>query len=283
MPGFIDNASATTFQVRDGMMRISGTTMHPIELAAIAAMLLPLAIWRSLYDQQGRKWRHWATVGLLLLGNMFTVSRTGLIGLAIAVAVVIPFLPALARKWSLVIVPLCLVGLFVAIPGLASTLFNTASAGSSDSSITYRTDDYPLVVKLVTSRPWLGLGPNNWMPQNAKDIFDNQYLLTAVTVGIFGLIGFLMYLLLPTYAAFAALRKAEGAELKLLAASIGAAGLIATVASGTFDSMSFQVFALLVPFFVGLSGAVWIMVKNQLQVKRELEFWTSWQNNRWGR
>ena len=36
-------------------MRVAGTTLHPIELGVVSAMLLPLAIWRALYDGQGRK------------------------------------------------------------------------------------------------------------------------------------------------------------------------------------------------------------------------------------
>jgi O-antigen ligase len=264
MVGFVDNASATPFQPRGALMRVSGTTMHPIELGAVAAMLLPLAVWRALYDGRGQRWRHWVVVVLIALSNVFTVSRTGMIGLLMAVAITVPFLPTVPRKWALVIVPAGIVGLFVGVPGLVSTLFGSATAGTSDASITYRVDDYPLAFSLVAARPGLGLGPGTWMPDNARDIFDNQYLLVSVTMGVVGLIGFLAYLLLPAYAALAAARKAKQQELRLLGTSVGAAGLIATVASGTFDSMSFLVFALLVPFFIGLSGAVWLMVKEQM-------------------
>jgi O-antigen ligase len=83
-------------------------------------------------------------------------------------------------------------------------------------------------------------------------------------MGVIGLLSLIAYMLVPALAALGAARNAENKELGLLAAAAAAAGFIATVTSGTFDSLSFQTFALLVPFFIGLSGASWLMVKNQL-------------------
>lgn len=268
MVGFIDNNSGISFQERASLMRVSGTTMHPIELGVVSAMLLPLSIWRALYDRQGWKRLQWMVVGLFILTNAMTVSRSALIGIAIALVITVPFLPRIAKRWSLVFLPLGAAGLFVGVPGLIGTLFNSSTAGNSDSSITYRTEDYPLVLRLVADRPWFGAGPGTWMPVKAIDVFDNEYLLVAVTMGVIGLVGLVAYLLVPALAALAAARGAQDRELGLLAAAAAAAGFIATVASGTFDSLSFQVFALLLPFFVGLSGASWLMVKNQLDQHR---------------
>jgi O-antigen ligase len=190
------------------------------------------------------------------------------------VVVTVPFLPKLAKQWAAVIVPTGAAALFVGVPGLISTLFNSATAGNSDASITYRTEDYPLALRLVEERPWLGTGPGTWIPTQALDIFDNEYLLVAVTMGVIGLIALIAYLVVPALAALAAARNAVGTELKLLAASSAAAGLIATVASGTFDSMSFPVFALICPFFIGLSGATWLMVRNQQdQARNTVPLW----------
>ena len=263
MVGFVDNGGANPFQVRGAFMRVGGTTMHPIELGVVTAMLLPLALWRALYDTQGRKPLHWALVGLLAIANAVTVSRSGLLALVIALVVVVPFMPKVARQWATLVLPLGAAGLFIGVPGLISTLFNSATAGSTDSSITSRTEDYPLALRLVSARPWLGTGPGTWTPTNALDIFDNEYLQTAVTMGVVGVVGLIAYLLVPALAALTAARNAEGGELRLLAASAAAAGLIAVVTSGTFDSMSFPVFALSYPFFIGLSGASWLMVMSQ--------------------
>ena len=268
MVGFAENGDFDAFQARGALLRVAGTTLHPIELGVVTAMLLPLSIWRALYDPTGRKRLHWVVVGLFVLANTMTVSRSGLLGLVIAIVITVPFLPRLAKQWAAVIVPVGAAGLFVGVPGLISTLFNSATAGSSDASITYRTEDYPLALRLVADRPWFGTGPGTWIPTQALDIFDNEYLLVSVTMGVIGLIAMIAYLAVPALAALAAARHAKDNELRLLAASAAAAGLIATVSSGTFDSMSFPVFALIYPFFIGLSGATWLMVKNQLDPAR---------------
>ena len=274
MVGFSENGDFDAFQARGALLRVAGTTLHPIELGVVTAMLLPLAVWRALYDTKGRKKFHWIAVALFVLANTMTVSRSGLLSLVIAVVVTVPFLPKLAKQWAAVIVPTGAAALFVGVPGLISTLFNSATAGTSDASITYRTEDYPLALRLVEERPWLGTGPGTWIPTQALDIFDNEYLLVAVTMGVIGLIALIAYLVVPALAALAAARNAVGTELKLLAASSAAAGLIATVASGTFDSMSFPVFALICPFFIGLSGATWLMVRNQQdQARNTVPLW----------
>ncbi|MGZ4663406.1 MAG: O-antigen ligase family protein, partial [Arthrobacter sp.] len=245
MVGFIDNHTGIAFQPRGSFLRVSGTTMHPIELGVITSMLLPLSVWRALYGVTAHKRLPWVAVALFVVANAMTVSRSGLIGLVIAIVITVPFLPRTAKLWSVVVVPLASAAMFIAVPGLIGTLFNTTTAGSSDSSITYRTEDYPLALRLVADRPWFGTGPGTWIPTNVIDVFDNEYLFVAVTMGVIGLVAFIAYLVIPALAALATARNAEGNELRLLAASAAAAGLIATVSSGTFDSMSFSVFALL--------------------------------------
>ena len=204
MVGFAENGDFDAFQARGALLRVAGTTLHPIELGVVTAMLLPLSIWRALYDPKGRKKLHWVVAGLFVLANTMTVSRSGLLGLVIAIAITVPFLPRLAKQWAAVIVPVGAAGLFVGVPGLISTLFNSATAGSSDASITYRTEDYPLALRLVADRPWFGTGPGTWIPTQSLDIFDNEYLLVSVTMGVIGLIAMIAYLAVPALAALAA-------------------------------------------------------------------------------
>jgi O-antigen ligase len=267
MLGFVENGDASG-QARGAFIRVAGTTMHPIELGVVSAMLLPLAVWRAAYDEKGRKTFHWAVVGLLALANAMTVSRSALIGLVIAVGLTVPFLPRTIRRWSVLVMPLGAAMIFVTVPGLLTTMMEITTAASADSSITYRTNDYPLALRLIAERPWFGIGPGTWIPTRPIDNFDNTYLLVAVTLGVVGLIGLLAYLLVPVLASLIAVWYAKGNELKLLTASTASAGLTATITSGTFDSMSFPAFALLLPFFVGLSGACWLMVKSQLDPDR---------------
>lgn len=263
MAGFQDNGSGNAFQSRDTFMRVSGTTMHPIELAVVSSMLLPLAIWWGLFDDKARPWMRFGVPVMLFAANVITVSRTGMLGLAVSAVIFIPYLPKLAKQWSVVVMPAGAAILFLTVPGMIGTLFSSATAGSTDSSITFRTDDYPLAWQLFFARPFFGLGPGSWMPENMKNIFDNQYLLTVTTMGGVGLVALLVYLLAPFFAALTAAHHATNQETRTLGGAIAAAMVVAAVSAGTFDAMSFQTFALICPFFIGLGGVLWHSVKEQ--------------------
>ncbi|MDR7082012.1 O-antigen ligase [Arthrobacter ginsengisoli] len=266
MPGFTYNGGDTAFQDRGALVRVSGSTFHSIELAVVAAMLLPLSIWRGLYDPVGRKWVHWCGTALLVFAVASTVSRSGVLGLAVGMLTCLPFLPQGARRWLGMVFPVVLAALFLTVPGLVSTISASVTADESDPSISNRTNNYPRVAAMFEERPVFGTGPGNYIPQNAVFILDNQYLNTAVTLGIVGLLAVILYLLLPGLAAVQAARVARTESLKCLAGAIAAAGLVAGVCSLGFDSLSFPVFALVYPLFVGLGGAVWILVKREAKL-----------------
>jgi O-antigen ligase len=263
MAGFENNGSGTAFQERDPFMRVSGTTMHPIELSAICCMLLPLAIWWAMFDTKTRLWIRIALPALLFTVNFLAVSRTGLLGLACAVVVFIPYLPRTAKKWAAVVVPAGIVAFYFLLPGILVTLYTAAVAGSSDTSITYRTADYPLAWDLFLDRPWLGSGPGTWMPGDLKSVFDNQYLLTLSNMGGIGLLALIGYFLVPFVACLIAAHYAKTQQVRVLAGAVAAAILVGASSAAAFDAMSFQTFALVYPFFVGLGGVVWLMTKEQ--------------------
>lgn len=257
MVGFTDGGAGAAFQAREAFLRVSGTTMHPIELAAVSSMLLPLAIWWSLFDRQVLLvWRVTVPV-MILAANVFTISRTGMIGLAISTVIFVPFLPRTARRWALVIAPSCLMALFLAIPGMVSTMLQSATVGTADSSITYRLDDYPMAWRLFIERPWLGQGPGTWLPSNLKDVYDNQYLVTSTTLGAIGLLAMLAYFLFPAVASLVSARHAPSQELRTLGGALASGMFTATLAAATFDAFSFQTFVFIVALFVGLSGFLW--------------------------
>ncbi|WP_235835441.1 MULTISPECIES: O-antigen ligase [Arthrobacter] len=266
MPGFTTNGAGTTFQVRGTLVRVSGSTFHSIELAVVSAMLLPLSIWRGIYDRSGRKWLHWTGTGLLVFAIAATVSRAGIMGLLVGMVVFIPFLPRVARLWAFVTVPVAVVGLFLAVPGLVATLVGTFTTADSDPSISTRTNNYPRVEAIVSDHPLLGLGPGNYIPDNALHILDNQYLNSAVSMGLVGLVAICTYFIVPGLMTVVAARAARSEALKCLAGALAAGGIVGAACSMTFDSLSFPSFALIYPLYIGLSGAVWIMVKREIEL-----------------
>lgn len=267
MVGFTDNGGNTAFQVRGFMTRVAGSTFHSIELAVVCAMLLPLSIWRGLYDRTGHKWFHWTGTGLLVVAIASTVSRSGVLGLFMGLAVFIPFMPRVARRWAVIAAPAAMAALFVAIPGLVGTLTSSFTAGNSDPSLTTRTNNYPRVAEMFGELPYLGLGPGNYMPDNALYILDNQYLNSLVTLGLVGFIGMVAYLTLPAISSFIAARASRIPALRCLAGAIAAGGAVAAGCSLTFDSMAFPVFALTYPLIVGLGGGTWIMIRREIGLR----------------
>ncbi len=263
MPGFSYNGGDTTFQNRGALLRVAGSTFTPIELAVVSSMLLPLSIWRGLHDGTGRKWVHWAGTFLLVFAIAATISRSGILGIAIALAVFIPFMPVTARKWTFVVLPIVVAALFMGIPGLVSTIYSSLTPEEGDPSISTRTNNYPRVAAMFEERPIIGAGPGNYLPDNALHILDNQYLNATVTMGMVGLVCTIAYFVIPGVAALLAARRAKAPALRSLAAAAASAGFVGMVCSLTFDSLSFPVFALTYPLFIGLGGAVWIMVKNE--------------------
>jgi O-antigen ligase len=263
MPGFQNNGGNQPFQERGSFLRVAGSTFHPIELGVLASMLVPLSLWRALYDRTGRKWMHWAGTGLLVFAIAATVSRSGMVGILTVALVLVPFLPSRARQWSLLAFLGIAMALFVAVPGLMATLFGTATAGTADTSITARLEDYPRVEAMVSARPWTGIGPGAYLTRNAIEILDNQYLKTIVEMGIPGFVALLAYTVVPGVAAWIAAFYAKDERLKTLAGAVAAACLVAAPAAAAFDALGFPVFALVYPFCVGLSGSVWLMVTKE--------------------
>lgn len=259
MPGFGDNGGATVYQVRGAMVRVAGSTFTPIELGVVCSMLLPLAIWRVLYDPAGRKWMHLAGAALLVFGIAVTISRSGVLGVVVALFVFFPFLPRAARSWTILAAPTALVGLFMTVPGLMSTLGNALSPSLDDPSLSTRLNNYPRVLRMIEDRPLLGLGPGGYLHENALQILDNQYLNSAVSLGLLGLLATMVYLTLPGLTTLHVARTTPTVQLRALAGAVTAGCAVAAVGSLTFDSLSFPVFTLTYPALVGLGGAIWIM------------------------
>lgn len=263
MPGFSQNGGNTPFQPRGALVRVGGIAFSPIELGVVAAMLLPLSLWRAVFDRAGRLWVHWAQTALLVFAVAASISRSGLLGLAVAMAVSVPFLPQPARRWVAVTSPVAVAALFLMVPGLVSTLFGAVGADASDPSISTRLNNYPRVVAMYEAHPVLGLGPGNFLPADALHILDNQYLHALVSMGAVGVSGVAVYLVLPGVTGLHAARTARSPALRCLAGALAAGTLAGAACSLTFDSLSFPVFALVFPALVGLSGATWLLVRHE--------------------
>jgi hypothetical protein len=92
IPGLSVNREFTTIGTRGtpGFTRIQGTATHPIEFSVTLAMVLPIATHFALFARTYRDrvvW--WVMTGTILTAIMFSLSRSGILGLAVGMGALI--------------------------------------------------------------------------------------------------------------------------------------------------------------------------------------------------
>ena len=145
LPGFTLNFDNPAIIARAALNRVAGTAIHPIELGVVAGMLMPLAIYLAISDTDRSPRRRWAPVVMIGLAIPASVSRSAILAVAVALAVLVVLMPARQRVLAMCGLPFAVVGVFMTAPGLIGTLRSFFAAGTGDQSIATRVDDYPLV------------------------------------------------------------------------------------------------------------------------------------------
>jgi O-antigen ligase len=263
LPGFSlswDNAGILN---RAGLNRVSGTATYPIELGVAAGMLLPLAIYLAICDTEISVRKRWAPVALIALAIPTSVSRSAILSVATAILVLVVLLPAPQRLVALCAVPFAIAAVFMSAPGLIGTLTSFFQAGTSDPSVATRVDDYPLVEQLVHESPLFGHGGGTYIPADVLDVLDNQFLKTAIELGLVGVVALAAYLVMPLVAALVARRRSADPDLRLLCAALAGAALAALAGSLTFDSLSYPMFYGVHALVIGLIGAAWRLARSE--------------------
>ena len=254
LPGFSENLELSALGSRAALNRAAGTAISPIELGVAAAMLLPLAIYLGIHDTARKPWKRWTPVLFIALAIPTSVSRSAVLAVVAALLVLVIVLPARQRVVALCTLPLAVAAVFMTARGLIGTLTAFFTAGTSDASVATRVDDYPMVERLVHEKPWFGHGGGTYMHANLLEVLDNQYLKTAIELGLVGLAAFVAFLVLPFVAALAAMRRTTDTELRLLCGALAGSCVAATVGSLTFDSLSFPMYFGLHALVIGLVG-----------------------------
>jgi O-antigen ligase len=257
LPGFALNADNPAIVARGAVNRVSGTTLTAIELGVVAGMLLPMAIYLALYDRHRKPLSRWAPVALIGLGITTSVSRSGIIALVLAFAMLIALMPARQRLLAVAGAPLGVLAVYMSAHGVLGTLLSFFEAGSSDDSVKARLVDYPYVASLVNQAPWLGHGGGTYAPVDGTYILDNQWLKTAVENGLLGIIALALFFVVPLFAALIARWHSRDPELRLLCAALAGPALAGIACSFTFDSLSFATFSNVYALVIGITGACW--------------------------
>jgi O-antigen ligase len=261
LPGFSGESLYNTYQARGALQRVTGTALHPIELGVVAGMMLPVAIALAWQGKGSHVLWRWTPAVVISLAIPASVSRSAIVSVLASLVIFALLLPAKPRLTVLSLLPLGVVAVFAVRPGYLRTMASFVSAGGEDPSVATRLGDYPLVERLVSERPWFGTGGGTYMPDNAIDILDNQYLKGAIDFGLVGITGMLAWLLIPPAIGWAACRMTDDGRLRPLTASLTGAAVASAACSFTFDSLSFNMFAGLHALVVGCIGACWYLAR----------------------
>ncbi|GII80757.1 hypothetical protein Sru01_57390 [Sphaerisporangium rufum] len=256
LPGLVEKGASVLFE-REGFFRPSGTATHPIELGVVLAAVLPLALHGAIYCRiPERRRRRWMMVVLIAGALPMSVSRSAILGLFVAMVVLLPTWRPEWRLRAILIFGAASIVMRVLIPGLIGTVVNLISVIGSDENSTTRTGDYDAVVQAVSQRPLFGQGFATYLPRVYR-VIDNQYLMSALETGLFGLLALLVFLASGWMLARRARRAAADEETRHLAQCLAASAAVAVFGFGTFDAFSFPMITNLMFLLLGLTGALW--------------------------
>ncbi|MCK9900283.1 O-antigen ligase family protein [Frankia sp. Cpl3] len=258
LPGFVMWTPALEAVSRGGgTSRVAATASHYIEFGVVMAMVVPLALYRTLNaPTRGARQRSACALLLVAVAAPMSVSRTAIIALACVLLV-----QSAVWTWRrrLNIFGMFLLGTAafgVVVPGVLGTLRSLFVNYEDDPSYQGRIADYAIAQQFISERPWLGRGPGTFFP--AKYFFlDNQYMGTILTSGYIGLAALLLVILGGMVMAFMVARNAADPVTRELAQALAAMIVAAAVTSYTFDSLSFPGFAGFFYLMLGIVGALW--------------------------
>jgi hypothetical protein len=264
LPGFsLNQAAAGNVGIGDrgGVNRVPGTATDPIELGVTAGMLLPVAIYMAIYDKGRSAASRWTPVLFITVGIAASVSRSAILAVAVSMGVFVAALPPAKRMSAFATIPLAVAGVFMTAHGLIGTLTAYFLAGTSDSSVAHRVNNYPFVEQMVRKAPWFGIGGGAYIAPDTLHILDNQYLTTAIELGLVGLVALTFFMIWPALAALVARLRTTNPELRVLCAALAGGELAAALGSATFDSLSFPMFVNVQALLAGVIGAAWLLVR----------------------
>lgn len=243
---------------RGGVIRSSGTAIHPLEYATALNAALPLAIaaavshgFRRHRPTAGLWW--WLPVFLISISSILAVSRSAIIGFAFAVVSMIPALPGRSRPVVIFVGSLLALVVFAAVPGMLSTTVGLFTGVADDPSTQSRTNGLERVPEFMSTSPLIGSGFGIFLPRYY--IFDNQWVLIAVELGILGIVAFAGFFTASVWSARQA-RRSERGHLRLLGHALTAAMLNVAVLFAFFDGLSFPIASGMLFLLAGLCGSI---------------------------
>lgn len=243
---------------RAGVIRSSGTAIHPLEYATALNAALPLVIagaisggFRRRRSRRALWW--WLPVALISISSLVAVSRSAIIGLIFAIVLMIPAIPRRYLPVTLGIGFVIAFVVFAATPGLLTTTIELFTGVASDPSTLSRTTALERVPEFMAVSPLIGSGFGLFLPRYY--IFDNQWVLIAIELGVFGLVAFAGIFATAIWSALLAKRSGEPGA-RLLGHTLAVSMITVAILFAFFDGLSFPIAGGMLFLLAGLCGSV---------------------------
>jgi polysaccharide biosynthesis protein PslJ len=257
--------SADDELVRGGGTRARGPAEHPIALSAALVLAVPIAFYLVSTAKSKRVW-WWLALGATSIGALATLSRTGVMMLAIVALVYLILRPRETLRFWPALIPLLAV-IHFALPGalgsLRASFFPEGGVIAQQQNPAYscissgRLADIGPTLDEVARQPLLGIGQGTRIVtgENVNAcILDNQWLGTLLETGAIGLIAWVwLFTRFFRLAGGAAARRNRDGEL-----CVALVAAVAAYAVGmfTYDALSFVQVTFILFLLMGVGASV---------------------------
>jgi O-antigen ligase len=222
--------------------RAQGTFGHPNQLAFFLILTIPIAIALVGRGRASLRLLGVTAAGVELAALLFTFSRSGIIGLVVALLILAAW-PGFRRVAVLAVVAVAMFSAFnvdaisrnqeLSLLAQRIQTVTTASGRAQNPRLAI----YDTAANMIADRPWLGVGQRNFSEVSPlyglRGNYGNPYihahdvfLTIAVETGLAGLAFFVAFIAMLARAAWLALRRRPDAYAVVLAVAAGLAGLL---------------------------------------------------------
>jgi polysaccharide biosynthesis protein PslJ len=262
IPGLSRQVAFDDLLSRGGLNRPSATTAQPLELAAVLALTLPLALHQARFAGPGARFRCWLQAALIAGALPLTVSRSAVLGLAVIVVMLVPTWPKRERWLAFPVIGGGVVALWVITPSLFPLLYQLFAETGGESSSTSRVDAYSSSVSFIAAHPWLGQGFGTFLPQTYFFV-DNQYLTSLIETGVLGLLAVVTLFGVGWWLARSARRACDDERIRDLLQCLAVSVVSVALSFFTFDAFSFATFSGLTFLLLGCIAAAWRLTRTR--------------------
>jgi O-antigen ligase len=258
IPGLTVNNGAYGLQSREGFTRPTGTAIHAIEFGVVLTMLLPVTLARaatSRHSTTGSSWLgRWLPPIAVIAAIALSSSRSAMVGAAVGSLIVLVRLPKRLRALALPAAGVLGVAMFLAVPGMLGSMLGLFTGIGDDTSALSRLDSYSIALAYVVHAPLFGRGMSTFVP--GYRIFDNQYLLSTVEIGLLGVALMMTLFVWSALTGHQVGRTAEDPDVGLMAQGLTGGVAAGATSLALFDAFSFPMVPGLLFLFIGLIGAL---------------------------